>query len=111
MPTFQQVLPGPLLLPKYVNAAHNDFAQIWLEGGIAGVLAALIVAAALVVAAVAHVREQRGDRRLVWASALGLCVFLAHATADYALRTPALMTVAALLCAVLFAQASREPRP
>jgi hypothetical protein len=39
---------------------------------------------------------------------LGAFALLAHAAADYALRTPAFMAVAALLLGVLIAQGARN---
>ena len=108
VPVFQQALPEALLMPVYINAAHNDYAQVWLEAGLPGLLVSAVVAGALALAVIAHVRGHRGDRRLVWAAALGLFVFLGHAGADYALRTPALMAVAALLAGVLITQGARS---
>lgn len=108
VPVFQQALPDALLMPTYINAAHNDYAQVWLEAGMAGWLVAAAVAGALAIAVMAHFRGHRGDRRLVWAASLGLFVFLAHAGADYALRTPALMMVAALLVGILITQGARS---
>jgi len=108
VPVFQQALPDGLLLTTYINAAHNDYAQVWLETGVAGLLVAAAVASALAIAVGAHVRGHRGDRRLVWAAALGIFVFLGHAGADYALRTPALMTVAAMLAGILVTQGARN---
>ncbi len=104
VPVFQQALPDSLLLPNYVNAAHNDYAQTWLEGGLAGIIVAAVCASALAAAIVRYLRSHSGDRRLVWAGLLGIFALLAHAGADYALRTPALMTAAALLAALVIAQ-------
>lgn len=107
VPIFQQALPDMLLLPQYVNAAHNDFAQVWLEAGGLGALVAGTAGIAVIVAASAHWRQRIGDRRLFWAALLSFFVFLAHAGADYALRTPALLSVAALLGGVFLAQGVR----
>src|SRR5690606_4963428 len=38
VPVFQQALPDALVMPNYINAAHNDFAQVWLEAGLAGIV-------------------------------------------------------------------------
>ena len=54
VPAFQQALPDTLLLPTYINAAHNDYAQVWLESGIAGLLAAIFCFAALARSHVTH---------------------------------------------------------
>lgn len=108
VPVFQQALPDGLLMHPYINAAHNDFAQVWLEGGLPAILLTAVALIAMGIAAVAHMRFHRGDRRLVWSAVLGIFVFLAHAGADYALRTPSLMAVAALLVGVLIAQGARS---
>jgi O-antigen ligase len=108
VPAFQQAFPEALLMPQYINAAHNDYVQVWLEGGAAGVLAAAFCFATLAYAIVGYLRTHGGDRRLVWGALLGLFAFLAHAGADYSLRTPALMTIAGLLAAILLAQAVRR---
>lgn len=104
VPVFQQAFPDSLLMPSYINAAHNDYAQVWLEGGVGALLTAVLVFVALAAALMGHWRHDRGDRRLVWSALLGLFAVMAHAAADYALRTPALMVVAALLAATLIAQ-------
>jgi O-antigen ligase len=108
VPVFQQALPESLLLPGYINAAHNDYAQVWLEGGVPGLVVTFVCAIAIVHAVVGYLRAHHGDRRLLWASLLGMFALLAHAGADYALRTPALITVAAMLVAILIAQGARK---
>jgi hypothetical protein len=107
VPVFQQALPGSLLRPSYINAAHNDYAQVWLEGGVAGLLVVATCVVALGFAMAGYLRAHLGERRAVWAALLGMFALLAHAGADYALRTPALMTVAALLAGILVAQSAR----
>jgi O-antigen ligase len=108
VPVFEQALPDALLLPSYINAAHDDYAQVWLEAGISGLLVAAVVALVLGRAMRDHFLGQVGDRRLVWSAVLGLAVFLAHSVVDYPLRTPALMAIAALLAGTLIAQATRS---
>lgn len=108
VPVFQQAFPEALLMPSYINAAHNDYAQVWLEGGLAALAVAAFAAVAVGVAITAYLRSHLGDRRLLWSAMLGIFALLAHAGADYALRTPALMAVATLLVAVLIAQAGRN---
>jgi O-antigen ligase len=108
VPVFQQSLPDALLLPDYINAAHNDYVQVWLEAGIPGLLVAAIAASGLVLAAWAQLQGKQGDRRLVWAAVFGLGALLVHAAVDYPLRTPALLAVAALLAGILVAQGARN---
>lgn len=109
VPVFQQASPDVLLMPYYINAAHNDYAQVWLETGLIGLSIATLCGLVLMLSVISDLRTHRGDRRLLWAGLLGVFALLAHAGADYALRTPALMTVAALLCGLLVAEAVRAP--
>ncbi len=107
VPVFGQAVPDALLMPNYVNAAHNDFAQVWLEAGWAGALVAVLGAAALAAAMQRQLRVHAGDRRLVWATLLGVLAVLGSSIVDYPLRTPAMLAVVGVLCGVLFAQAAR----
>lgn len=108
VPIFQQAFPEKLLMPSYINAAHNDYVQVWLEAGLLAAAAAGLALIAIVAALRAHWHGHPGDRRLVWSGLLGGFALLAHAAADYALRAPALMTIAALLLGVLIAQSGRS---
>jgi O-antigen ligase len=108
VPVFEQAMPPALLRNEYINAAHNDFAQAWLETGIAGLLVAMLLLAAGACALRAFRRKDVGDRRLAWSALLGMFPLVAHAYTDFALRTPAMMAVAALLFGVLVAQGARN---
>ncbi|WP_162433904.1 O-antigen ligase family protein [Pseudoxanthomonas koreensis] len=107
VPWVEAHAPDALVSGTYFNHAHNEYLQWWLEGGIAG-----LAWIALLVAFVAWTRPRPGrGRRPHWlavGSWLGLVVMLAHSAVDYPLRTPALMTVAALLAGT--AAALRSPR-
>lgn len=109
VPVFQQAFPESLLRPQYINAAHNDYAQVWLEGGLGGLLVALACLAALGGALLSYLRDRGGNRRLLWSGLLGIFALLAHAGADYALRTPALMATAALMAGLVVARGERAP--
>lgn len=108
VPVFEQAMPAALLRPEYINAAHNDYAQALLESGIAGLAVAGLLIAASIRALRACLRNGVADRRLVWSALLGMLPLVAHAYTDFALRTPALMAVAALLFGVLVAQGARS---
>jgi hypothetical protein len=108
VPVFEQAMPMALLRNEYINAAHNDFAQVWLEAGLAGLLIAALLMFACVEALRAVRRNGAADRRIVWAALLGMFPLVAHAYTDFALRTPAMMAVAALLFGVLVAQGARS---
>lgn len=97
-----------LLKPTYFNHAHNDFLEIVLDGGIAG-LALLIVAAGWWAVASIGLWRRGGDGiegRL--GSAMLLLAFVASAF-DYPVRTPMMMATVAIAAAWL-AMASRASR-
>jgi O-antigen ligase len=108
VPVFQQSVPDALLMPAYINAAHNDYVQVWLEAGIAGLLVAALAAGALAMALRVLARGGHDDRRLAWSAIFGIAVLLAHSLVDYPLRTGTLMGVAAVLAGILVAQAARD---
>jgi O-antigen ligase len=108
VPVFQQAIPESRLMPQYINAAHNDYAQVWLEGGLIGILVALTCVAALANAVASYHHRHGGVGRVLWATLLGIFALLAHAGADYALRTPALSSLAALLAGILIAHGMRQ---
>jgi len=92
----------------YVNRAHNDFLEFWLEAGLAGLIA---MALFLVWVAVVFLRVwRRGldgagyrDNLLAAAAVLSVVLLLAHSTVDYPLRTTALMAVFAFAAAMTLA--------
>jgi hypothetical protein len=104
--------PGEALQGAYVNRAHNDFLEIWLESGVVGpVLAVLFVLWVLVRAvAVWWPRSSAApdsvlniDHALARAATLVIALLLAHSLTDYPLRTGALMVVFAFSAALLVA--------
>ncbi len=95
-------------IPEYVNHAHDDYAELWLEAG----LPAVLLAIAAVVAVVAQVRKylrasngtENGEgthRGVKLGAAFALLLLLLHSLVDYPLRTLAIASYAALLAAVL----------
>lgn len=92
----------------FVNHAHNDYAEVALELGLAGLL---LVAALLGWIAVVAVRAWRGDFHgagLARAASVALFAVAAHSLVDYPLRTAAIASLAAFCCALL-AQPPAEP--
>jgi len=94
--------PTSLLLPRYVNQAHNDWAQLVIEGGAPAVLLlfALLVWHAL---ALKGLLSSKGAYRPVllvfWCSLLA--IISAASIVDYPLRTPIFQVLAVwLICAL-----------
>ena len=89
----------------YVNHVHNDYLELWLEGGVVAVLA---VGLAIAFLAVRWGRAIRGWRRadgtgslLAVGAGLSLLSLLLHSLVDYPLRTTAIEAYAAFLTALL----------
>jgi len=108
VPWFEQAGPDALMLREYINHAHNEYVQWWLEGGLAAllVLAAVLVLLVLVFRALLR-RRSNASGLSAWVSVM---VLLAASLVDYPLRTAALMVFGACLASIAVAQASRNPR-
>ena len=111
---FEQGAPRRLWLDAYVNHAHNEYAQWWIETGWTGKAVLAVALGVLGVAAwrVIRARGRNGDALLAGSYLVAIMAVLAHSWADYPLRTLALMaTTAALAGAMLGALADvREAR-
>ena len=95
--------PRSFVSPVYLNHAHNDWVEVWVEAGVLGVG----VAAAFVLwwlwatsrVLMAGRTSRTGGAAL--AGSVVIALLLAHSTADYPLRTAALDCVFALACGLL----------
>lgn len=93
----------------WINRAHNDWAEWWLEGGWPF---ALVIAGGLlwlIWRTVSAWRDRDGFALWQRASAIGLWLLLLHSFGDYPLRTTALTSVAALLVACLCTRSRSAP--
>lgn len=106
VPVFEQEAPRELLMASYVNHAHNEYAQWWLEAGMPAVLAMLLGAAALALSLRNTLRQPAQARVLGVTALVALGAILAHSFVDYPLRTPAMMAVAAVLAGIAVGQAT-----
>jgi O-antigen ligase len=101
--------PEDVLSDRYVNRAHDDFLEVWLEAGMVGI--ALI--GTFVIwwglrsfqlwrrAPLAGGREI--DVSLARAATIVVGLLMAHSVVDYPLRTDAMMAILAFACALLAA--------
>jgi O-antigen ligase len=107
--------PQGALVDAYVNRAHNDILELWLEAGIIGIG---LLAVFLVWLAIASLRVWRRDapseldvdRLLARAATIIIGLVIAHSLVDYPLRTGAMMAILAFACALLVEPPLHEGR-
>ncbi|OYW55120.1 MAG: hypothetical protein B7Y80_10150 [Hyphomicrobium sp. 32-62-53] len=98
--------PSAALMGVYVNRAHNEFLELWMEAGIPG-LVVLGFAVLWLVRRISDVvvssaeQWQPGGRQLSVAAAMLVVLLLAHSAVDYPLRTASLACIFALSCGIL----------
>lgn len=94
--------PDSLLNPQYINLAHNDWLQIFLEGGLVGLI---LLVAGVVWFALRSFRvwfspqEAGSSRSLARAGSIIVALIFSASVTDYPARTPmimALLTLAAI---------------
>jgi hypothetical protein len=112
---FQAAPENVALMGAYMNHAHNEWLQLWLELGWAGALAALVAVAFLGRAALKVWRRDVQSRSpaavmLARAASISLAVGLVHAYFDYALRSGTTIVVFSLLVALLVREGYPEPK-
>lgn len=92
--------PTELLLPLYVNQAHNDWAQLAIEGGAPAVvlLAGFLWWFGKAVLGLRASRQARAGQIIFWTACVA--IIAAASVVDYPLRTPVFQAVAVwlLLC-------------
>ena len=107
--TYHIFEPTNLLLPQYVNQAHNDWLQLAIEGGLPAVL---LLLAALVWVALSLIRKLTAPKRdfsqlLMFAFAFG--IIGGASSVDYPLRAPIFQTVSVwLLLSLALSRQSTE---
>jgi O-antigen ligase len=110
---FAQEASPDFRMGEYVNHAHNEYAQWWLEGGLAALLAVVLAFAVIGWAGVLLARRGR-SHPVAAASWLALLAVLAHSLVDFPLRTISVMSLSATLAGltiVLTAAARAAHRP
>jgi O-antigen ligase len=99
---YQMFEPVQMVGPAYVNHAHDEYLELWLEGGWAA--AALILAFLAWWGAVTFgVLTGRSSQMaaLQTAGCLIVAMFMLHSVVDYPLRTPALAAILGFACALM----------
>jgi hypothetical protein len=103
VPVYQMFEKPSDIIENYVNAAHSDWLQVLLEGGVA---AAVLLAFFLVWFLVAWTKALRApaqDNGTAHARAAGLALLLMllHAVVDFPLRVPAILVLFGACCGLL----------
>jgi len=115
VPIYQRYEPLGLLQETYVNRAHNDWLESWLEGGLASAAVVCALVACYVFLTYRSWRPADPNSRFVaYGRAGSICVglLLAHSIVDYPLRTTALMVMVAISCAfMLRAHLEKDTHP
>lgn len=97
--------------PTFLNHAHNEYLETWLEAGWPG---ALLVGAFLVWFARRTVRAWRAgenaDAGLQRAASVAVLVVVLHSFVDYPLRTETIAVMFAICCAILESPIGIRPR-
>ena len=103
-PAYRAAEPMALVAPNYLNHAHNDYLELWLEAGAGGALGVLMFAAWWAWAsfqAWTGAWGRRTESLLPAAASASVGLLLVHSLVDYPLRTLALSAVLAFCCGVL----------
>ncbi len=106
VPVYDMFAPRILVRTTYVNHAHNDWLELWLDGGLPALALALSFLGWFSVASARLWRDDVPsgrvlDNALAGAGSILIVLLLLHSAVDYPLRTTALMTLFALACALL----------
>lgn len=103
VPVYQIHEPAGLLLPLYVNQAHNDWLDIALTSGVPGIVLAL-AAVVMLARAIGAALIAQGIAGHIRRTGVGVILVLAFSSlSDYPVRTPILAAVLAV--AVIWAWA------
>lgn len=102
---YEAVEPVSAITPSYINAAHNEYLQFFVEGGLFGIVTALFIVLFLSAAAIKRRREALATFAL-----FGLIGTLAHSTVDYPFRVIGLNALIGFLCALCVTVPRRSTR-
>lgn len=111
---FMTVEPLGAVRRYYVNAAHNDYLQLAIEGGLPALLLLAAVWVALLLRAARLLRaglNRSDDTRLAWLMLCFVVAMLLHSAVDYPLRTASIACLWTAAAAILFRLANSPDAP
>ena len=98
-------------LPLIINHAHNDYVELWFEGGLPALLLVAMVLGVVGYAVLQVLRRRAGgdaSHGMLLGSGLPLLLLALHSFVDYPLRTAAVAALAAVLAGILLAPQNRR---
>ena len=104
---YQAVEPLNLVSPYYLNHAHNDYLELWLETGWIGVGCLGLFALWLARGMIQAWRRNGGD--LARAASISIVLLMAASVVDYPLRTETLLVLLAYCCGLLIRPPASRP--
>lgn len=111
-PIFKLVGGDVNLGANYINHAHNDYAELWLTGGLPAVALLAFFIWWFVSAARAGWRARADNAGAVpRVAALTIAVLMIHSLVDYPLRTAAIAAIFGASAALLLSPVRRRPAP
>jgi O-antigen ligase len=98
--------PQDLFAHAYINHAHDDVLELWLETGIFGIalmgaFAAWFVSRTAKIWRYASVGANEFDRSLARAATIAVALIVTHSLLDYPLRTAAMTAILAFACGLM----------
>ena len=112
--TFRQVYEmhetPSTMISAFINHAHNDWLELWLEGGLpaAALMACFLALFAVQTIRVWNPRGAYAEHVLPRAASVVGLVLLLHSLVEFPLRMPALACIFAAMMAILMAPAPRR---
>jgi O-antigen ligase len=97
------------LIPTYVNNVHNDFVQLGIELGVAGLLSLALFTVGIIMSLVKGLRTTGSGARVT--ALMGFAIVLAfaiHSLVDYPLRRPAAIIIFLVGTAAIFRAARAD---
>jgi O-antigen ligase len=109
VPIYERFEPRTMLAESYVNHAHNDWLELWLNGGVPAII---LIIGFLTWFAVSTFRVWSNGQTqasvlelaLTQAASIVAVLLLLHSVVDYPLRIPTLSVLFAMACAFLIPQ-------
>jgi O-Antigen ligase len=103
VPVYQMFETPQIMVDSYINHAHNDWLELVLEGGLpaAALIVVFMVLFFTCIFSLFRAEFASVDNAVMRAGAVMVLLFLIHATVDFGLRTPALLTLFGLGCGLI----------